>query len=231
MNPHDFSPVSTSIGTTGVLDLPLTSLLAKVLKRGMNVVDVGANLGYYTLLTSEIVGDTGVVYAFEPESYNFRLLCKSVGENNLPNVQVYQLALSDRQGKVKLYKGDASQPQEHSITVDWGKGSEEVVSTTLDEFWESAGMPQINLVKIHVVGDDPLVLKGARKVINEMKPMLAIVFDPPKWNDEADLLHNLFALYRVYEVLESPFLIRQVEQFSLSRKKPTELFLYPKEDY
>ncbi len=67
LNPEDFSPVSTSIDVDGVLDLPLTSLFLEKLGRGMCVVDLGANLGYFTMLASKIVGPSGRVYAFEPD--------------------------------------------------------------------------------------------------------------------------------------------------------------------
>ena len=75
LNPEDYSTVSTSIGTDGVLDLPLSCLFSKVLKKGMNVVDVGANLGYFTLLASKLVRD-GRIFAFEPEEQNFSAACQ-----------------------------------------------------------------------------------------------------------------------------------------------------------
>jgi hypothetical protein len=87
LNPQDLSPVSTSIGTDGILDLPLTCLLSKVLKKGMKVVDVGANLGYFSLLSAKLVGESGIVYAFEPEDLNFQYLSRSVALNNLQNIR------------------------------------------------------------------------------------------------------------------------------------------------
>ena len=120
LNPSDFSPVSTSIGTDGVLDLPLACLLIKFVKKGMNVVDAGANLGYFTLLSAELVGELGTVYAFEPEEQNFKLLSRSVSENYLSNVRLSKQALSDRHGRIKLFLGDSSHPHEHSISVDRG---------------------------------------------------------------------------------------------------------------
>ncbi len=179
LNPLDFSPVSTSIGTDSVLDLPLTCLLIKFVKRGMNVVDAGANLGYFTLLSSKSVGELGTVYAFEPEEHNFKLLSRSVFENNIGNVRLIEQALSNRRGRIRLFLGDSSHPHEHSITVDRGEGSVEVDCDSLDDYWESLGKPRIDLIKIHVVGDDPLVLKGASKVISEMSPMIAMIYDPP----------------------------------------------------
>src|SRR5208282_1394111 len=110
LNPQDFSPVSTSIATSGWLNLPLTALMKKVLKSGMKAVDVGANIGYFTLLAAKIV-EHGHVYAFEPEQTNFELLSKSISVNDLGNVDIYQKALCDKEGLIKLYLSDPAQPQ------------------------------------------------------------------------------------------------------------------------
>lgn len=228
LNPSDFSPVSTSIGTDGVLDLPLTCLLIKFVKKGMNVVDAGANLGYFTLLSSKLVGELGTVYAFEPEEQNFKLLSRSVSENHLGNVRLTKQALSERRGRIMLFLGDSSHPHEHSIGVDRGEGSVEIDCDTLDDYSESLGKPRIDLIKIHVVGDDPLVLTGASKVINEMSPMIVMVYDPPKWNNEKTLLKELFERYTVFQIVESPALIRRVPRDSLNPKRPVGLFLFPR---
>ena len=76
----------------------------------MTFVDVGANIGYFTLLTAKIV-QHGRVYAFEPEQTNFELLSKSVSLNDLQNVAIYQKALSAKEGLIKLYLSDVMQPQ------------------------------------------------------------------------------------------------------------------------
>lgn len=96
LNVDDMSPISSSIATLGWFSLARTELLRKVLKPGMTFVDVGANIGYYTLLAERIIGPSGTVIAFEPEPKNFALLSKTVSLNNLPNVRIYQQAVSDR---------------------------------------------------------------------------------------------------------------------------------------
>lgn len=228
LNPDDLTPVSTSIGTSGLLDLPLTCLLRKVVKPGMTVVDVGANIGYYTLLTSQLVGKEGKIIAFEPETLNFALLERSVRENMRESISLHRVALSDRKGVVKLYRADDHNPGGHSIGTDRGHGFDEVNSTTMDDFWEDMGRPRIDLIKVHVAGDDPLVLKGSEKVLRTVMPMLAMVFDPPKWRESEDsLLSYLFDAFEVYEIIESPFLLRRLRLSTLNRTKATELFLTP----
>jgi FkbM family methyltransferase len=228
LNPDDLTPISSSIGISGVLDLPLTCLLRKVLKTGMTVVDIGANIGYYTLLTSRLVGERGRVIAFEPENLNFSLLKRSVRENKASSISLHQLAVSDRNGTVRLYRAEASQPGGHSIGTDRGQGFDEVNCTTLDDFWGKMGRPRIDLIKIHVTGDDPLVLRGSNRVLREATPMVTMVFDPPKWGESNDSqLRYLFDNFEVYEIVESPFLLKKLNLSSLNRRNATELFLMP----
>ena len=225
LNPEDFSPVSSSIATTGWLDLSLTEILVKVLKPGMTVVDVGANIGYYTLLSAKLVGKSGLVYAFEPEGLNLRLLNKSVDVNRLTNVSVCDRALSQTEGVARLHLADRSAPQAHSINHDWGRGTIDVRTTTLDSFWEKMDRPRFDLVKIHVGSDDPNVLEGSRKVIHEAGPFIATVFVPAAWETHIELLEDLYANYDVYRIVRSPFLIRRTRISELLSRGPTELFL------
>lgn len=225
LNPEDTTPVSTSKGTDGILDLPLTCLILKKLKRGMTLVDVGANVGYFTFLGSKIVGDKGRVYAFEPESLNFRLLSKSLDSNKLGNVEIRKLAVSDRSGRAKLFKAGTDQPGGHSIGTDRGLGSEDVPTTTLDDFWEDRGRPHWDMLKIHVVGDDSLVLRGGIGFLEKVRPMVAMVYDQPKWSQDGNLQDKLFEMYSVYEIIESPFLLRRIKSASLIGDRPRPLFL------
>ena len=66
-----------------------TSLLSAEVRPGMTIVDVGANIGYYTLLFSKLTGESGHVYAFEPEPENFALLQQNLARNNRTNVKVF----------------------------------------------------------------------------------------------------------------------------------------------
>ena len=78
------------------------------LKEGMRVVDVGANIGYYTTLFSRLVGTTGSVIAFEPDPTNFSLLEKNCKANGCRNVRLEQLALSDKNGVAQLHLSEVN---------------------------------------------------------------------------------------------------------------------------
>jgi len=237
LNPRDFSPVSTSIATSGWLNLPLTALMKKVLKPGMTVVDVGANLGYFTLLAAKIV-EHGHVYAFEPEQTNFELLSKSVSVNDLGNVDIYQKALCAKEGLIKLYLSDPMQPQSHSITFHHipshsitfqeGRRSINVASTNLDSFWKSVGRPKIDFLKIHVGGAEATVLMGAAEVLQEAKPLIVTMFVPDNQANERLLWDRLLSLYDSYELVNSPLLVKPIKPASIFKLGTIELLLTPK---
>jgi FkbM family methyltransferase len=227
LNPLDFSPVSTSIATSGWLNLSLTALMKKILKPGMTIVDVGANIGYFTLLAAKIV-EHGHVYAFEPEQTNFELLTKSVSANDLRNVDMYQKALCDKEGQIKLYLSDPAQPQSHSITFQDGKMSINVASTSLDSFWKSLGRPKIDFLKIHVGGAEATVLMGATEVLQEAKPTIVTMFVPDNQANERILWDRLLSLYDLYELVNSPFLVKPIKPASIFKLGTIELLLTPK---
>jgi FkbM family methyltransferase len=201
--------------------------MKKVLKPGMTFVDVGANLGYFTLLAAKIVGP-GHVYAFEPEQTNFELLSKSVSVNDLRHVDVYQKALCDKEGLIKLYLSDHMQPQSHSITFQEGRRSINVASTRLDLFWASIGRPKIDFLKIHVGGAEATVLMGATEVLQKAKPLIVTMFVPDVQANERLLWDRLVSLYDLYELVNSPFLVKPIEPASLFNLGTIELLLNPK---
>ncbi len=75
--------------------------LKRVVKPGMVVLDIGANIGFYTRIFSKLVGKEGRVYAFEPERNNYRNLKKLCRDLN--NVTLNNVAVGEKNGKIKLY--------------------------------------------------------------------------------------------------------------------------------
>ena len=87
----------------GVNEKYETELFKKMVQDGMVVVDIGANIGYYTLIAAKLVGNKGIVYAFEPEPSNYELLCQNIAINGYTNVVPIEKAVSKTSGKTKLY--------------------------------------------------------------------------------------------------------------------------------
>lgn len=139
-------------------------------KLGMTVLDIGANTGYTTLLLADVVGPYGQVHAVEPTPANYELLQKNVSANGLKHVHTYNIALSDRKGKVTLHidPGNDGGNTIGNVTGEGWKGHATITvdSETLDSFLELVGIGNIDFIKIDVEGAESLVFAGARKLLS-----------------------------------------------------------------
>jgi len=139
---------------------------------GMTFLDIGANYGIYTVAAASLVGSSGRVFAFEPCLDTFATLTNNVETNRLRNVRLFALALSNRDGKARLYhhergadKCSLGPPPGNTLQF------EEVVTRTVDSVFCDEP-PQIDFMKIDVEGAEELVLRGAERVINEGHPTI-----------------------------------------------------------
>lgn len=131
----------------------------------MNIVDVGANIGYYTALGSAHAGPSCRVIAFEPSPYACQRLQHLVARNRLTNVTTLQMALSDRKGKadLSLPKNAAIHAPTMLPLADSDSVSIEV--TTLDGAAHELKLDCIDFLKLDVEGLEPRVLAGARGLL------------------------------------------------------------------
>lgn len=152
----------------GVFEPYESAQVGHYLKPGMTFVDVGANVGYYTLMAAASVGGTGRVLAFEPSPYAFNRLEETVRRNNLPNVRALQVGLSDAPGVMSLFMPD--KPGNHSPSmVPNGGHPVEVPVRRLDDCLEEYRVERVDLMKIDVEGFEPNVVEGAMGYITRGK--------------------------------------------------------------
>jgi FkbM family methyltransferase len=143
------------------------------LKPGMTVIDVGAHIGYYTLLFAKNVGVTGRVISFEPAPDNFAVLAKNVEINGLAHVHLCDSAIFSRCGKITISIPDHSNSGEASVTQSVGARHVRVNSTTLDAI-SSAMDLRPDFLKIDVEGSESDVLTGAQETIRRYRPKMLI---------------------------------------------------------
>jgi len=122
--------------------------LKKIIQLNDTVIDVGANIGYYTLIFAKLVGKGGMVYAFEPEPNNFALLKKNIEVNNYHNVILENKAVSDQNGFANLEIN--SMMGEHRIISESTKDTIKVPTITLDSIFQS----EINFLKTDTEGHE-----------------------------------------------------------------------------
>lgn len=135
-------------------------------KPGMTVYDIGANVGFYSLLSSVLVGPSGLVLAFEPLPRNLKFLRRHVELNNAANVRVIDKALSDQEGTTTFEEGETHQMGKI------GGGTLKVSLSTVDLVREREKTPPPGLLKIDVEGAELMVLKGAEKTLRECRPVI-----------------------------------------------------------
>ena len=151
-----------------------TEMFKKVVKEGDVVVDLGANLGYYTLLAARLVGRKGKVYAFEPEPINYSLLLKNIELNGYDNIVAVQKAVSDVSGKVRLFL-DKKDTGAHTIYQPSKKREFiEIESVTLNKFFEDKEQ-RIDVIKLDVEGAEMAAFSGMDRIIRENEKLKIFV--------------------------------------------------------
>lgn len=151
--------------------------LEELVQPGWTAIDVGANIGYFTLLMANRVGPQGKVIAFEPLIENFSILRENIKLNGHLNVVVENLALMSRTGRIELRSATPGAiTWVASVRVDQNSAveSESVEAISLDEYVEKKGIAKVDFLKIDVEGAEESVLDGATSVLNRDKPVLLI---------------------------------------------------------
>ena len=145
---------------------------------GVTFLDIGANYGIYTVAAASLVGSTGQVLSFEPCIDTFAILSRNVEINHLRNVRLFELALSSRDEKARLYH-HARGADKFSLGRMGGNSLdfEEVVTRTLDTVLGDE-MTRLDFMKIDVEGAEELVLRGAERLINKHFPAILFEINP-----------------------------------------------------
>ena len=160
--------ISRQIREQGIWEPFETELVRRSLAPGGVFLDVGANLGYFTVLGAAWVGDAGRVYAFEPEPRNFRLLQTNLDLNGYAGrVTVCEAALSDRSGTgyLKLHPDNLG---DHQL-VEPAAGAVEVALVE-GAAWFREREARLDLVKIDVQGAEHAVVRGLMPLLHASGP-------------------------------------------------------------
>jgi len=153
---------------TGSQEPEHTRIFLEKVRVGGTVIDVGAHLGYYTMISAALVGPSGSVYAFEPDPRNRHYLDRHLSINRFHNVHVEEAAVADQQGTARFRRGTGSG------TGHLNEGGQLRVRTlALDAFLLEHGA-RPTFIKIDAEGAEHLVLMGARRILREDRPVLVI---------------------------------------------------------
>jgi len=147
-------------------------ITSNILKEGDVVLDIGANIGYYVLIESMLVGDSSKVYAIEPVSSNFKALESNIKLNNCKNVEIFNLAVGDKDRKSLIYVSNQSNRSAMERNLVGGDivGVEEVDVVSVDSFLKDKHIP--NLIRMDVEGYEYQIIKGMTKTLKENEKIM-----------------------------------------------------------
>ena len=152
-----------------------TRWILHTIRSGDTFVDVGANIGYYTVIAAKIVGEKGHVYAFEPDPTNFAILKANVERNGLTNVTLEQKALSNEPGSLRLFlahenKGD------HRIFDEEGAARPylDVEALRLDDYPPLKDR-KVDFIKVDTQGAEGIILEGMTGTIAANPRMVMVM--------------------------------------------------------
>jgi FkbM family methyltransferase len=144
-----------------------------LLRPGMRVLDIGANIGYYTMLAAARVGPGGRVSAFEPDPANAALLARSAAANGFANIDLFNCAASAANGVAELALDDSN-----GRLVDPGTpGARRVQAVALDTLL--GPRHPVELIKMDIEGAEGLALAGMEQLLRARRPTLVCEFSPP----------------------------------------------------
>lgn len=209
-----FSAQDTFVGfpvAVGVFEPDVRAALERLLRPGMNCLDIGANIGYYSVRMGAVVRQGGgKVFSFEPDAFSFSLLLKNLAENHMEDVIVpFNLACGDEDVDVYLYRDPnpanfggcrVRKPGEAPVS---GELSGTVPLRRIDSL-----IPpdvSIHLVKMDIEGFEPYALRGMQRILSVNRPALACEFAAAALRSHgedapAGFLNELAALgYVIYE--------------------------------
>jgi FkbM family methyltransferase len=185
--------VQSRIFYFGVWEPNLTAFVQQRVRPGDVVVDVGANVGYFTLLASRLVGDAGRVVAIEASPRVFGLLNRNIALTGARNVRAINVAVSDRHGSLPIYAGPPDNVGATSVRDDWYGGGRErfeatVPAAPLASLLEPDELQRVRLLKIDVEGAELPVVLNLLDTMHEFGPDMDIVVEmSPRGLEKAGL--------------------------------------------
>lgn len=172
----------------GVWEPNISWVMQQILEPGDVVVDVGANIGYDSLLASRHVGQGGTVISVEAAPSTFEKLTSNLALNHAKNVRALNFAVSDRFGSLTLYTGNQNNVGASSMIASADRQiAVEVKAYPLDELLTETERRRLRLIKMDIEGGEPIVLRRFLKTLDLYGPRTCLIveaspqLDRPAW--------------------------------------------------
>lgn len=210
--------ISRDLARDGIWEPFETTVFGRLCRPGDRVLDLGANIGWYTVLATKLVGAHGAVISFEPDCDNARILKHNVALADQHGVAcTINAAVGDQQGQFPLYRSD-SNLGDHRLFSDATERAVAMVDvTTLDAFFAGRSEPLPDIVKSDTQGSEAKILRGAAGLLaSGWRPVMVVEFWPfgltRSGDDPMSLVRELQGLgYCLYEVSEHTPRLRSLD--------------------
>jgi FkbM family methyltransferase len=165
--------ISRELAVYGVHEHNSTEEVKRVIKPGMKILEVGANIGYYALLETKLAGSGGHLYAMEPSPFNFDLLSRNLELNKLSNFDLYRTAAGSINGKARFLLSGKSNLSSFIERDDLSGEVTEVDVIKLDDFLKDKN---VDFIRMDVEGFEGEILNGAKNILSSVnKPKLFFI--------------------------------------------------------
>ena len=199
--------IGSAVAKSGAYEPHVTALIKRELHQGDTFLDVGANIGFFTMLAAHLVGSLGQVVAIEPMDKNLQLIYLSVEKNGFKNVEVFPFGASDRSTLVPIVTDPNTSNALVQSAASQRRPSLVAPTRTLD--WMCAGLKRLDFVKMDIEGHELFAWRGAKDLFSKFKPKIATEFHPLAMRENAaidcrDYVELMLTYCRQIQVVVSP---------------------------
>lgn len=207
---------SAELLRTGFYELVMTNVFYKFLNEGDTVFDFGANIGYFSVLSSAIVGNAGKVYSFEPIHENCQLLEASRQINALNNIEINEIFCGEvTDVEITMSLPSAGNSGIGSLAVPLNAATTTVKTITLDDFCVRNGIPSVDFLKMDIEGGEGVAIRGMFSGLrNHLYKIVAVEFHPMQLQtlgEDSHALKEVFVRhgYHAFELVPPSKLINR----------------------
>lgn len=167
-------------------------------KPGAVVIDIGAHIGLFSVIASQVVGKSGKVYAFEPAPSTYALLQKTVRINHQEKeIETFQKAVGKETGKITFFISDDKADNSNSLVQykeDRSLHGIDVAVTSIDNFVQEKNISKLDFIKIDVEGAEYDTLQGAVHTLKSLRPACIVAIHPEPIAAKGDNLEDIYDL-------------------------------------
>ena len=158
------------------------NLIKQLVNSNENIIEIGSNIGTHTVPLAKHLSSGGRIFAFEPQSQNYKLLLDNIKDNEIKNVEVLKLALSSKEGEAFMNKFDEEKTSNYGDARIFSNNSEnfeKVLVKTLDQIFYDKSLEKfsVKLIKCDTQGQELNIILGSEKIIEKYKPFLYLEND------------------------------------------------------